>query len=642
MKKNVTPICLIAPSGTVAGQSEKTIQKYGKEINVYQATLEDAAVLARQLMKEGAEIFISRRGTRMYLEKEFPGQVAGIEEELADYIPVLEEARRAEGPVAFFRYGSVPENIQTMCLMLGIDARYYPFQDRQDCMRAVREAVLQHAVLGIGGADSAYFSEQLRLRHLTLENSEESLVRAIQMAEQLLALKRAEREKQRRLKVQLEQYEMVFRHTHDAILAVDQEGNIAAWNEEAGKAMRHIPGPYEGKRIDEIFSNMDISELLSPEGREFSQLVHLDGTAFSATGIPIIVDRSVAGVVLILQDVKRIQDHEKRIRLKLHEKGLVAKYCFDDIIGDSPVMMENINLARMFARSEATILILGETGTGKELFAQSIHNGSRRADGPFVAVNCGALPKNLLEAELFGYEEGAFTGARKGGKAGLFEIAHGGTIFLDEIGEMPLETQVQLLRVLQEKEIRRVGSDRVIPVDIRIITATNRDLYQDVQDHMFREDLYYRLNVLNVVIPPLRDRQNDMVKIGLDIFRGYERSAEESDVWFVGKLLESLQNYSWPGNVRELHNLIERIHVLLSQGEKKDFIEKYIQSYLRVVPAKEEAEDTSGELEQWERERLLLALKENELDVTKAAEALGISRSTMFRKIKKYHIRRNL
>ena len=349
------------------------------------------------------------------------------------------------------------------------------------------------------------------------------------------------------------------------------------------------------------------------------------------------VDEVVAGAVLILQNVRALQDREKKVRLKLHEKGLMAKYRFEDIIGDSPVMKANIELARKFARSKATILIQGETGTGKELFAQSIHNGSKRADGPFVAVNCGALPKTLLEAELFGYEEGAFTGALKGGKAGLFEIAHGGTIFLDEIGEMPLETQVQLLRVLQEKEIRRIGSDRVIPVNIRVITATNRDLYQDVQDHLFREDLYYRLNVLQLVIPPLRERQEDMVKIGLDIYRGYSSRKGKKNDAFVEKLLRKLQSYTWPGNVRELHNMIERIHILLSQDEEEDVVEQYIYSYLR-QPCEKEAEPEGNSLGDWEKEKILHLLRENNLDIEETARQLGISRSTLYRRIRKYQI----
>lgn len=204
--------------------------------------------------------------------------------------------------------------------------------------------------------------------------------------------------------------------------------------------------------------------------------MNIHGTLVSTNRVPIRVGGQVKGVVATFQDIKTLQTAERNIRIKLHEKGLVAKYRFSDILGQSPAILEAKHLSENFADSQFTVMLYGETGTGKEMFAQSIHNASPRRDGPFVAINCTALNRNLLESELFGYADSSFTGARRGGKAGLFETAHGGTIFLDEIGELPLEFQAPLLHVLQEKEVRRVGDDTVIPVDIRIIGATNRDL----------------------------------------------------------------------------------------------------------------------------------------------------------------------
>lgn len=641
MHENITPICIIAPTRELERQCRLVCERQQKQVNIYYATLENAARLAEELLDQGAEVIISRRGSKRYIEEKFPGQIVGIETELTDYLSAFEEARKAKGKVAFFRYLEMSGDIRMMCQVLEIDALYYTFHDAADCGRAVVQAIADGAVLGVGGGDSALYAARFGLHHITVESSENSIARALETAQQLLEVKHREAKKQRQLNIQIERYEMVFHHTRDAILAVDEKGRITVWNEEAERAMRHIPKPYVGRAIEEILPEIGIREVLSEEKKEISHLVHLGGEMFTANLVPIVVDQAVAGAVLILQDVKTIQDREKKIRLQLHKKGLVARYHFEDIIGDSPAMKENVELARKFARSRATILIQGETGTGKELFAQSIHNGSKRADGPFVAVNCGALPKNLLEAELFGYEEGAFTGAAKGGKAGLFEIAHGGTIFLDEIGEMPLETQVQLLRVLQEKEIRRVGSDRVIPVDIRVITATNRDLYQDVQEHLFREDLYYRLNVLNLVIPPLRERQSDMVKIGMDIYQGYAKTATPQGMEFVRQMLEKLRDYSWPGNVRELHNMIERIRVLLSQGEEPRMVERYIYSYLRQKTRTEERESSGQEktdLGDWKKREVIRALKENHLDVEAAAKQLGISRSTMYRRIRQYQI----
>lgn len=658
MNEGRTPICIIAPTADLEKKARLVCEKYQKNIEIYHATLVDVKELVTRLSSQGTEIFIGRRGLGHYMKELVPDQTVIIDTEVGDYIPAFEAAKKTKGKVAFYRYTKVPEDIKTMCKVLGIHALYYIFKTAEECEAVVKQSIADGAEFGIGGGDSQIYAQQLGFPHFTVESTEQSVLKAIEMAEHLLELKRVEAEKQHLLKVRLERYEMVFHHTHDAILAVDDHGCVSVWNEEAQRAMRHIEKPYAGRSISEILDGIGPEEVLQNSKQEISQLVHLGGEVFSVLRIPVVVDGMVAGAVLILQNVRTLQDREKKIRLKLHEKGLVAKYRFEDIIGDSPVMKENIELARKFARSKATILIQGETGTGKELFAQSIHNGSKRADGPFVAVNCGALPKTLLEAELFGYEEGAFTGALKGGKAGLFEVAHGGTIFLDEIGEMPLETQVQLLRVLQEKEIRRIGSDRVIPVNIRIITATNRDLYQDVQDHLFREDLYYRLNVLNLVIPPLRERQMDMVKIGMDIYRGYSQKSGRKNNEFVERMLRKLQGYAWPGNVRELHNLIERIHVLLSQNEEEDTVERYIYSYLRqpqqsghpmdgsgrdgqsvkkpTLP--EEACESEQSLGDWEKKKILKLLKETNLDIDETARRLGISRSTLYRRIRKYRI----
>ena len=385
----------------------------------------------------------------------------------------------------------------------------------------------------------------------------------------------------------------------------------------------------------EAVQDTRLMEVFHTGEKKLNQLMSLNGVLVSANRMPIVVDGKIEGVIATFQDVKAIQDNEQRIRVKLHQRGLIAKYHFTDIIGESKLMRDNVNLAKKFAKSDATILLQGETGTGKELFAQSIHNASRRAEGPFVAVNCGAFPRNLLEAELFGYVEGAFTGASKGGKIGLFEMAHRGTIFLDEIGEMPLETQVQLLRVLQEKEIRRIGSDRVTPVNIRVITATNRNLHKEISKGKFREDLYYRLNVLNIKIPALKERREDICEIGFHLYEQCSGNVSDEEQKFIRRILNKLEQYNWPGNVRELGNLMERIYVLLSQGEEQDFVEAYISSYLYF---QENKEDATERLDEWEKNHILTELKKQNLEIGKTAEAMGISRSTLWRKIKKYGI----
>lgn len=285
--------------------------------------------------------------------------------------------------------------------------------------------------------------------------------------------------------------------------------------------------------------------VLTIEGREMQ---------FLATGTPIEdPDGTTHKGILMLKPLAEVHRLVNRYSIS------PARFCFDDILTRSEIMRDTIELAKAASQNKSTILIQGESGTGKEMFAQSIHNQSRYADGPFIAVNCGAIPRELVGSELFGYVEGAFTGARKGGSPGKFELAQGGTLFLDEIGDMPLEQQAALLRVLQEKQVCRLGSSKAIPIDVRVICATNRDLYSEVQKGTIRKDLYFRLNVISLRIPPLRERPEDIdLLLKHFLVQGDPQWLEhihaiDPVVW------DLLKRYSWPGNVRELQNFAERI-----------------------------------------------------------------------------------
>ncbi|GAA0735912.1 sigma-54 interaction domain-containing protein [Clostridium oceanicum] len=296
--------------------------------------------------------------------------------------------------------------------------------------------------------------------------------------------------------------------------------------------------------------------------------------SFLVTKRTINLYKRINGYVILVKDITDIQNLENKLRKQLIEKGYVAKYKFKDISGTSKVLLECINKAKKIAKIDAPALIMGESGTGKELFAQSIHNVSKRSTRPFVAINCAALPSTLLESELFGYEEGSFTGAKKGGKRGLFELAHTGTIFLDEIGDVPINVQVKLLRILQEKEVMRVGGSNIIPVDVRVIAATNQDLKGLIEKGTFRMDLYYRLNVLGLHLPPLRDRKEDIKCLIKDILDelGYSNKKIDDNVMNI------LLNYSWKGNVRELRNCVEYMAYMGGDLLTKDDLPEDIKS----------------------------------------------------------------
>ena len=357
-----------------------------------------------------------------------------------------------------------------------------------------------------------------------------------------------------------------------------------------------------------------------------------------ADTIPVMTNNRVEGVVVNFKEVGQVIQMEKKIRAELWKKGSIAKYNINDIAGISDKIIAAKDLIRKFGKYDSHVLIYGETGTGKELFAQSIHNESKRRNEPFYAINCATLPENLLESELFGYSEGAFTGAKKGGKPGLFELAHNGTLFLDEIGDMPLTFQSKLLRALQEKEIRRIGDDKLISVNVRIIAASHKNLYEQLLDGRFREDLYYRINVMNINIPSLRERRQDipyLLNYFMNIYK--EKLSININYNFHQDAIDFLTDYKWRGNVRELQNLVERIYIYF--GEKRvinlDDVKKLLHgqhnSDIDFINNKELfTQSTLNEITDIAIQEALERFNGNR---TQAAKHLGVSRSFLWRKL---------
>lgn len=412
--------------------------------------------------------------------------------------------------------------------------------------------------------------------------------------------------------------------THEGIIVTNQEGEIEIFNTMAGKITGVSPMNAIGKNISSIIENTEIKKIIETKKEELHQIQNIGDIKIVSNKAPIIIRDNAIGAVVTFQPIERIQKAEESIRRNLYTSGFIANCRFEDIIGKSTALQNAVKEAIFYSQSDSTILIKGESGTGKDLFAQSIHNRSARENRPFVAINCAALPANLLESELFGYEEGAFTGAKRGGKKGVFEIAHGGTIFLDEIAEMSLGVQSQLLRVLEQKEIMRIGGQSMIKVDVRVIAATNKDLWTMVKRGKFREDLYYRLNVLELRLPPLRERKEDISLLAAHFLREYRKDLEEKDIKKIASS-PALYEYNWPGNIRELKNIIERFSVLDVSGiEHTDLLNKVIfQNNTNI-----ENNDEKIQLK-----ALLMQCKGNK---TIVAQKIGISRTTLWRKLKKH------
>jgi len=345
----------------------------------------------------------------------------------------------------------------------------------------------------------------------------------------------------------------ILDNSQNGILYYDRNGVISGSNDVVshilGKDRLHILNSH----VEDILPNID-----GFAGREtFKDILTLNEVEYMVSKLPVRKDKKIIGYLVSFENTKDIVENEHNLRRKARQSKHQAIYSFENIIGQSEVLQKSIKLSKKLALSKSTVLLEGESGTGKEFFAQAIHNYSKRYNSPFVAVNFAALTMNLLESELFGYEEGAFTGAKKGGKPGLFEQAHTGTIFLDEIGDASLDLQARLLRVLQEKEVRRVGGVKVIPVDVRVIAATNKDLFAEVEKGTFRRDLFYRLNILPLSIPSLRERHED-IAILLEFYLGsFTNKSIKIDEFFSEGASGFLMRYKWPGNIRELVNVVE-------------------------------------------------------------------------------------
>jgi transcriptional regulator with PAS, ATPase and Fis domain len=314
--------------------------------------------------------------------------------------------------------------------------------------------------------------------------------------------------------------------------------------------------------------------------------------------------------------------------------GAKAKFKFDDLIGHEMKFLETIEMAKLISLSGSNVLLLGESGTGKDIFAQAIHNESNRSNGPYVAINCAAIPRDLISSELFGYSDGAFTGSKRGGSQGKFELADGGTLFLDEIGEMPLELQAILLRVIEDKSITRIGGDRITSVDVRIITATNKDLKEEIRNKKFREDLYYRFSVFALKMVPLRERKEDIPILALYFAKKIGNAINKKIVKINDDVIARLKEYSWPGNIRELQNVIERM-IYIAKGSMLtlDLLPQEItmQNYTR--RSNNELPESNNHTSE-----LILSMMQSYIPKTKIADKLGVSRSTLYRLLREHKI----
>jgi len=637
-------VCFISTHSGLTKLVKQVLREHKKQYHVVQAVLDGALVLAKELAPKGVEVFVTTMGNTLYLREKIDIPVVAIPADAFDVLETLYQTRSCDPlEIAQFHYRFKHPRMHDIERILRFSPRHFIFNSQRDVEEQLREAKRQGVKIVVGGGFVCEAAQQAGFGTVQIKIGKESVVHALAEAEEVAAVRRKERAEAMKFKT-------VLNFAHEGIVAVDEHNRINVFNPAAERIFGISAGQAIGHLASKVIPQCRLEQVAVSGQSILDELQEVGETGVVSNKVPIIDGDRVVGVVANFQEVARIQKIEENIRKVIYAKDYEAKFSFDDIIYCSQSMKRAIEQARRYGLTDETILITGESGCGKELFAASIHNVSYRKHGPFIAVNCAAIPSNLLESELFGYSEGAFTGAKKGGKPGLFELAHGGTLFLDEIGEISNELQAKLLRVLQEKEIRRVGDNKITPVDVRVIAATNRNLYQAMHEGHFRRDLYYRLNVLHVQIPPLCQRKEDIPLLAsyfLDKLAPHLGSEIKNSV--IQLLEENFREYNWPGNVRELENILRRI-VVLVKGNKnvvneiKELLFEYLnnevicyssnnlnESYeIVTIPLQGNLQNIIEKAE----ERVIMEFY-SRLQGNKAALAkkLGISRTTLWRKL---------
>ncbi len=617
------PILIIAPHIKVARAAERVAQKYS-DVAVRLGLLEQSLSMVRQAQATGVDVLISRGGTAQMLEEQFHSvPVVMLPVSPYDLLIAIHRAKAYGRNIVVIGFDLIIQGVEQLAPILDVNITAQRVENQLDAnvhLRRLLENGQQIDVL-LGGAVAEKLAHQYGIPTVFLETDTATIENSIKEARKLLDIRNRERQK-------TEQARAILHYVNQGVMAIDANGYVTTFNPAACKITGIRKQDILGKRIDRVLPGSRIMEVMEDNLPELGQLERIGQGMTLANLVPIVVNGKPMGAVKTFEDVTRVQAYEQKIRSKLLKKGHFARYSITDIIGNSPAIRESKNLARKYAQVDSTVLIVGNSGTGKEMFAQSIHNLSRnRSNSPFVAVNCSAIPENLLESELFGYEQGAFTGARKKGKAGLFTVAHKGTIFLDEITEMPIALQARLLRVIQEKEVLPLGSETVIPVDIRIIAATNTDLIEAVRQGKFRSDLYFRLNILNLRIPNLTEREQD-IRLLAELFTRTHSQRLDKNLKLTAGAMRILESYAWPGNIRELENIVERLCVISDTRIREPDVQSIIDN---LAPLDENNETT---IRGMTRAHVTRTLAECGGNRGLAAKHLGISRTSLWRILK--------
>lgn len=649
-------ILIISPYLELAELALKVIGNE-EDVDVKVTRMDEAVKLALDAEKQGYQVIVSRGLTASKIKQ------SGID------LPVIDigiggyEILRAYNDAK--KLGSKVGIVDVEDVIMGLSSlekiiddklvKYTCENDLDDIVKGIEHLKARGVDVVIGKIAMAREARSTGMEAVIITSDYEAVRMTLLEARRVNKVRKQEKRKAEQLKAMLN-------FTYDGIIALDNEGKITLFNKVAEELSGWSAEHAMNRNVTEVIPDAGCHHLLTTGRPELGAVFEIGNVKVVGNRVPIVVDRKIEGVVTTFQKIDLLQKIESKVRRKLSDKGLTARHSFVDIIGKSKVLASTVDLAKEYAAIDSTVMIYGRTGTGKEIFAQAIHNASRRRNEPFVAINCAALPESILESELFGYVEGAFTGARKGGKAGVFEMAHGGTLLLDEVGEMPPVLQSRFLRVIEQREIMRLGDSRILPVNVRLIAVTHRDLRDLVRRGLFREDLYYRINVLSLSVPDLKERDGDVLEIADKFLREFYDVQGKSYGVFSTESTQLLLECDWPGNIRQLRNVMERLSVMTAGGlidvrdvkralqiqesspanaQNAASAEESILSSSAgpdrimdsVIPSHKFQFLVGKEKALYEKQLIMKTLEECKGSRTRTARKLGISRTTLWRKL---------
>lgn len=593
--------------------AEQTIAQINSDqIGFVECHISDIFDVAQKLVENGSEILLCTGATAHYLQKKLAVEVHIIRTGAFDVIQAISNLKQYQKIALLGNAASV--NLTQYSEVFALQIQQFSYDSYLSAKKTVAQVKQQQfdVVIGSPVAVELALSMQMAGQLAISSNSLQDLLHN--------ALQRLE--KIRHDKQHTQRLNDIFNHLTDGICFISSQGKIRFVNQSMTSLLGVNTAQLLNQSIQSIFPLLDLNlenshQILSIQNRTLA--VHLSR----------LENDHADGFLLSVQDLDTFEQSSSEFR-KVSSRKFNTRYDFSNVITQDPHLKQSLELAKQYARTETTVLITGESGTGKELIAQSIHQHSSRNRAPFVAINCASFPESILESELFGYEEGAFTGAKKNGKVGLIEAAHNGTLFLDEIGDMPLHLQTRFLRVLQERQINRLGSTVSHQVNIRILAATHCDLEEQVKAGQFRADLYYRLNILRVFIPALKQRRVDILLLAEYFLQKQQIKLSDLPEYLV----KAMQKYHWPGNIRELENMVERLAVLQGLNLNQQFIEMQLPELFHVKAPLAQINPLKAVKVNQELQMIEQAIQAAEGNLDIAAQNLNISRTTLWRKMK--------